>query len=92
MSSYKNYRRPFIVYHIKILKKKLQYKNCGPKIIPLYLYNNCKRNRALILMVLNSNIATFSATNTKKHVAMMEESQKKLAIELQCIAKDSCAL
>ena len=46
---------------------------------------------ALALVVLKSHISIFSTINTKKPAIMVEEKQKKLVVELQCIAKDVCA-
>jgi len=42
--------------------------------------------------MLKNHITIFNTTNTKKHAAMVEGKPKKLAIELQCTAKDGCAL
>ena len=42
--------------------------------------------------MLKNHIAIFSTTNTKKYVTMVEGKPKNLAVELQCIAKDGCAL
>ena len=54
--------------------------------------SNPKHVRVLVLVVLKSHIAIFSTTNTKKHAAMVKGKQKNLDVDLQCTAKDGCAL
>ena len=40
--------------------------------------------------MLKSHIV--NTTNTKKHAAMVKEKPKNLALELECTARDGCAL
>ena len=40
--------------------------------------------------MLKSHIV--NTTNTKKHAAVVKEKPKNLALELECTARDGCAL